>query len=212
MSWARLAVNSSLLILLICLTGCAVGNQYRYQSEDVGLPLDVRNLRVAIGVGVKDSRSYVVNGKKPDTFVGLQRGSFGNPFNVTTASKHPFASDVAEVLVDMIGRYGYDVELKSHLLDLETFRRELKSKELSRAVFLNIKEWKTDIYATVTLQYDLELLVFDAEGSVMARSALSGDEGIGGYTLNGNGERASQALGIKLSYLFNNPEVKAALN
>ena len=195
------------------LFGCAVGNQYMYKAEDVGLPLNTRDEAISVGVGVKDDRFYVLNGNKPPTFVGLQRGGFGNPFNVTTASNRPFAADVADILVNMLGRYGYKADVKRDDATLEAFTMEIEGKDLSKAVFLEIREWKTDIYASVTLHYDLELLVLDGEGTALARSVQSGKEPIGGSTINpsANGVKASQALATKLSYLFNNPEIQAAL-
>lgn len=207
----RLLGNWFLLVLPVFLIGCAVGNQYRYQTENIGLPLESREDSLEIGVGVKDARSYILSGKKPATFVGLQRGGFGNPFSVTTASNLPFAMDVSEILVHMLRRYGYETTMSSSSKDVNAFTQDYKARNLSRAVFLNISEWKTDIYSSVTLHFGLELLILDGDGTVLARSEQNGVEVIGGYTLSGNDEKASKALATKLSYLFVDPKIQSAL-
>jgi hypothetical protein len=211
MSLAGFCGRFFLSVVTVSLLGCAVGNQYRYQAANVGLPLEKHHEGVTIGLGVKDSRIYVLNGNKSENFVGLQRGGFGNPFNVTTASNLPFAEDVTGILVGMLEPYGYKVEFESSSADLNAFTRAFKARDLSRAVYLNIREWKTDIYTSITLHYDLELIILDGEGTVLARSNQSGSESIGGYTMSGNDVKASNALATKLSYLFINPEVQAAL-
>ena len=67
----------------VALAGCAVGNTYDYQAADIGLPVVGKG---KVGVAVVDRRPYVLSGDKEADFVGLQRGGFGNPFNVTTRS------------------------------------------------------------------------------------------------------------------------------
>ena len=81
-------------LLIMAVTGCAIGNQYDYRTANVSLPLTGDGV---LGVGVLDNRSYVLSGEKEPNFVGLQRGGFANPFNVTTASGKPLTDDMSDV-------------------------------------------------------------------------------------------------------------------
>ena len=199
------------LLAPLFLFGCAAGNQYMYKTESVGLPLDPREEAISIAVGVKDNRPYVLNGDKPPTFVGLQRGGFGNPFNVTTASGKPFAEDVTDVLADMLRRSGYLAKWESTVEFLPEFTEGVAREKLPMGVYVQINEWKTDVYASVQLHYDLELFIVDGEGSITGTATQAGSEPIGGWTMSGNDQRASQSLATKLSYLFVDPEIQAAM-
>ncbi len=80
------------VLLASMLGGCAVGNTYEYRLPR--LPLSVQG-NSAIGLAVTDQRPYILDGDKDPNFVGLQRGGYGNPFDVTTASGRPMAEDMA---------------------------------------------------------------------------------------------------------------------
>jgi hypothetical protein len=89
------AIGSKLwmLFVLLGLSGCAVGNQHQYAGVAPDLTLKATH---SVAVVVVDRRPYVVSGDKDPDFVGLQRGGFGNPFDVTTASGKALASDIAD--------------------------------------------------------------------------------------------------------------------
>ena len=89
---------SRLLVIaaaFVALGGCAIGNKYDYEVASIELPVVGTN---EIGVAVVDRRPYVVSGDKQPDFVGLQRGGFGNPFDVTTKSGNPMAADMQVAL------------------------------------------------------------------------------------------------------------------
>lgn len=199
-------------LMLLVFGGCAIGNQYQYKAEDVGLPISNRGEPILLGVGAEDKRPYVVSGDKPDTFVGLQRGGFGNPFNVTNASGQPFAVDAAKVLSGLLQRSGYVAEVSGAYASLESFTAAMRAQGLDRGVYLDIREWKTDVMMKVTLHYDLLLKVVDSDGQVIAESNQSGTEVSSGAGFEkANSESASLSLSTKLSYLFLEPAVQEAL-
>lgn len=194
------------------LSGCAVGNQYGYTAADVGLPLVADNEATPIAVGAQESRPYVLSGSKAPTFVGLQRGGFGNPFDVTTASGRGFGEDAADVLGTLLQRAGYPVATSDLYANRETFLAELKERGVEKGLYLDIREWKTDIYISITLHWDLTLTVLNANGEVLAESTDYGQEAIGaGRFEKDNAIAASLALSTKLAGLFNDPAVKAAM-
>jgi hypothetical protein len=103
-------------------------------------------------------------------FVGLQRGGFGNPFDVTTASGKPLAEDVALSLERSLEARGYVIEVIS----------DLSQATARRVIVLRMVEWKTDIYAQITLHFDLVIQVRNEAGEVVAEKEVKGEEPIGG--------------------------------
>jgi hypothetical protein len=91
-------------------SGCAVGVKHDYSLGDLDIEVD-KNARVAIAV--HDRRSYVRLGDKAPDFVGLSRGGFGNPFDVTTVSGGPLADDIAAAIATSIRAKGATVAIVS---------------------------------------------------------------------------------------------------
>ena len=88
----------ALILAVLFIGGCAVGNKYSYKTSDIDLPIRTEGGE-ALVLQVKDLRPYVLNGDKEANFVGLQRGGFGNPFDVTTESGEPM-TDVMAVAIE----------------------------------------------------------------------------------------------------------------
>jgi len=204
-----LKLFSSLAIVLF-VTGCAVGNQYDYQSAQVSLPL-VGNGDV--GLGVIDNRSYVLNGDKAPNFIGLQRGGFNNPFDVTTASGKPLTEDMLDALTDALTNSGFGVKKlnissSSPVVVASVVMKEGQEKNIT----LTVTDWKTDVFMKMTLHFDLLLQVFTKEGSVIASNQLRGKELIGGGAFESQNSRAAaSAFETKIGRLFNSPNIIAAL-
>ena len=169
-----------------------------------------------MGLLVADKRPYVLSGNKEPSFVGLQRGGFGNPFDVTTVSGSPLSKDMAEAIASGLARSGYKVEViqqsSSDAADIVV--SVAKRGGLSRVVAVIVREWKTDIYLGMTLHYDLELIVYGADGAVLGRNRMAAVEEVGGAAISPekNAHTAQQALSQKMSYLFYHPDIKKALD
>jgi hypothetical protein len=58
----------------------------------------------SFAVGVQDRRPYVISGNKDEHFVGLSRGGYGNPFDVTTASGKALADEFAGAIANGLRR------------------------------------------------------------------------------------------------------------
>ena len=86
----------NILILFFCvfLISCAAGNKYNYRAELTSLPLTTTAEKTLL-LSLAERRPYVLSGDKTPNFVGLQRGGFGNPFDVTTASGKSLMDDMA---------------------------------------------------------------------------------------------------------------------
>ena len=164
-------------------------------------------------LSVLDRRPYILDGDKDPDFVGLQRGGFGNPFKVTTESGRPLAEDMTESLRRGLSAGGFAVTVLTLAGDApDAVRAAAASAGVYRVVLLNVNNWKTDVYMDISLHYDLLLRVFDRSGAVISESKLSGIEEIAGAGFEGkNSASAAQAFERKIGYLFNVPDIKAAL-
>jgi hypothetical protein len=62
------------------------------------------------GAQIKNNqREHDLSGNKPATFVGLQRGTYGIPFNVNTTSEAPFADDLETAVSTVLTQRGFTV-------------------------------------------------------------------------------------------------------
>lgn len=83
----------------VFLGGCAIGNTHRYDLGDASFDLESKN---TVAISVVDLRPYILSGDKLPNFVGLLRGGFGNPFDVTTDSDRPLAEDMTISIVESL--------------------------------------------------------------------------------------------------------------
>lgn len=191
---ARVGVLSVLSILLLALGGCAIGNRYDYSSAISGLPVSGSG---KLAVDVVDARPYVLSGDKKPDFVGLQRGGFGNPFDVRTGSGRPLAAEMRDAIAKALERQGFTV-----VAGTEAAPRKLE---------LRVFEWKTDVMLSMKTKYDLQLSVFDANGVLLAQSKTKGEDvGSGGFE-SGNATNAARTFELRFTELLRDEAVRNAL-
>ena len=197
--------------LLSC--GCTVGNKIQYSS---GTP-DIGGAGThAVAVATHDQRPYVVSADKPVTFVGLQRGGFGNPFNVTTGSGAPLADDFSKAIQAALDAKGFAAKVV-RVVPAEspaTVASRLNAEGAAREVWLTLREWKSDTYNNTALIYDVSLRILDGSGAPLAEETFSGREDLGGSMLNppAHAKKAvPDAFRRKLEEWFSNPAVVRAL-
>lgn len=196
---------------LLILGGCAVGNSYNYRESDIAIPVSGNS---AIGLAVVDSRPYVLDGDKPPSFIGLQRGGFGNPFNVTTESGRPLAEEVQAAIANGLRKRGYEVsELSPASSSSAKVSGAIKSMGLSRNILLTLLEWKTDAMARFALNYDLNLEVLGPDGQQLGTASSRGDKEILGSAgmEKANSNLAQKALEEKIASLFRDSSIQAAM-
>lgn len=201
------------MALLWIITGCAVGNKYAYHQVTPELKANTGH---SVAVAAQDQRSYVQNGEKQPDFVGLQRGGFGNPFNVSTASGKPLAEDMAAAIVRSLKDKGVKtVSVQVNPTDdMNAVITALNNANAQRLILLSLKHWKSDTYNNVGLAYDLVLQVFDAKGNQLAQKQVSGDDNLGGSAWNppAHARKAlPKAYKEKLEQLLNDPAISSAL-
>ncbi len=203
-----------LLIVLAALaaTGCAVGNKHNYTMAP---ELGAQGAR-PVAVATQDARAYVVNRQKTPDFVGVQRGGFGNPFDVTTESGRPLADDFSGAVASALSRRGFNATAISVAPSTAPPDvRALAAKSgAERLALLSLHEWKSDTYQNTALHYEVTLRVFDAAGTELAQARVAGNDNLGGSAWNPP-EHAKGAVPAafrkKLEELFGNEAVVRSL-
>ena len=197
-------------LALIVLAGCAVGNNYDYTTASIGLPLVGSG---DVGVAVVDKRSYVLDGDKEPNFIGLQRGGFGNPFDVRTMSGNSLTDDLQVALRNALEDSGYNVtSLSVSAPDYASISAAIADGGVAKNVVLTVNDWKTDVHMEVTLFYDLVLRVISNSGEIVATNEAEGQDILGGAGMpSHNARTAATAFETKVGRLFNNPDIIAAL-
>ena len=202
------------LLILACmlLVGCAAGNRYNYREGIASLPLKASSYSVLV-LTVEDLRPYVLNGDKKPDFVGLQRGGFGNPFEVTTASGKPLTDDMAVLIASSLEKSGYKVVISEGKPEMSRVRQLAQENNTDRIVWLKVRDWKSDIYMSIGLKFDLHLAVYDASGKLLGENTLSGNEAVGGGKIGAekNSQFMTQELSKRIGYLFNGKSIRDAL-
>jgi ABC-type transport system substrate-binding protein len=204
--------RSGIIFLSLFLVGCAVGNTYDYGRADVDLAVRGHS---ELGVAVIDQRPYILSGDKDANFVGLQRGGFGNPFDVRTQSGRPLAVEMAEAMESELRENGFKVfDLQISDSGSSVIATAVRQAAKPRNVILIVHEWKTDAMMSFGLSYDLALQVLDESATLLAEAETSGiKEKLGGAGFeSANSVSAANAFSSKIGQLFNDPDVMSALN
>lgn len=203
----------SILILVTLLAGCAVGNKIDYRAQSVSLSTGSGK---SIALGVHDQRPYVLSGDKTPQFVGIQRGGWGNPFDVETESGGTLAQDFATSISSALNRSGAIVEAKAfpHSDAAHVVAKKLLALTADRYLLVTYREWKTDSLMNTALIYDITAKVLNGDGTVAAQNHLAGRDKISG-NVTGDQTRASASVPLavsrKLQLLLSNKEIVEAL-
>jgi hypothetical protein len=177
------------------------------------LPVGMQTVAVTgtVAVGVHDMRPYIVNKNKDESVAGLQRGGFGNPFDLKTANGAPLAIEMRDSLMKALKARGASpVPVVIAVADspLEA-RVKLLDHKARRSVLVTLREWKTDTQMRTDFVYDTTVSVFDERGSEVASHTQKGLDALG-FSQAG-GETITKATAAKLDALFADPLIAAAL-
>lgn len=204
----------TLFVLLVLLAGCAAGNRYAY--DHIAADTNLRGSGT-VAVGTHDQRPYVLDGDKEPQFVGLQRGGYGNTFDVRTGGGKPLADDMTSSIVRTLGQSGFNTSpvLISHTASAQDARSQLLAAGARRSVLLTVQDWKSDVMMRIGLDYDLTLVVFGKDGDVLAETRVRGKkEVLGAAPLlpSDASPIVASAFKSKLEHLFADPAISRALN
>jgi hypothetical protein len=211
MLWTSSSV--ALLAMLFCSWGCAAGNKYAYDGVVADLSYSGNTV---VTVASYDRRSAVRKHEKPADYVGTQRGGFGNPFDVKTASGRPLAVDMTTSMVSSLVRHGFRARgVATESSDSTTvLASRFAVFPSDRRLLLTIVEWYSDTLANIGLYYDLDLRVLDATGKILAKHRIQASEDIDGSFLDAPAaakKAVPNAFKAKLEELLNDPGIRDAL-
>ena len=180
-----------------------------YSELPVGLQSVASSGTVA--VGVHDTRPYIITKNKEESFVGLQRGGYGNPFDLKTPNGVPLAIEMRDSLIKALKARGIStVPVTIPVADLPTeARAKFRDAGARRSVLVTLREWKTDTLMRTEFLYDTTVSVLDERGNDLAVNALKGTDQLG-FSQAG-GETITQATAAKLDKLFADPLIVNAL-
>jgi hypothetical protein len=204
------------LILLIgsLLGGCAIGN--KYTIADVPAHFEATG-KYSVVVASLDKRQFIVDKTSPDTYVGMVRGGYGNPFNATTISGLPFSDDVGQAICNALTRKGFKatlVPVKFDLTEEKVIERLLSNKE-DRALLVLIQKWESDSFVNLNVGYDLILKVIAKDGTILATAQAKDDVNVPGSIWIGSVEMSKTEVPNifrkSIESLLNNPDVVKVL-
>jgi hypothetical protein len=202
-----------ILVAPLLLAACAVGNKHAYHDVVASVPASGTG---QIGVATHDQRLYVVSGAKKPQFVGLSRGGWGNPFDITTEDGRTLAEAMTQAIAKSLSQKGFQaVPVAVTASETAAAIREKLAAQGGRAVLLTLREWKSDTYTNTGLAYDVTLAVLDRSGQTVGESRLSGNDNLGGDFINppAHAKKAvREAFKTKLEQLLADPAVVAALS
>jgi hypothetical protein len=190
------------------------GTTYDYSqvSPDVVLQGNLGTVAFA----VFDNRPFVATGEQSPATVGAVQPEKGRQVVIATASGAPFAQDVSLAVQRLLDKNGIPSKplVAAQSTSLKAAENLLLLEPADRHTLLVIHQWGTDTFLQTTLVYDLELLVTDRAGALLASRRINGSESLGRSTddpLSVPQNRAAPALRAKLQQLFGAPDVAAVL-
>jgi len=207
-----------LLLAVALLSGCAVGNKINYTNAQLSVKYPTKN---RIALGVQDRRAYVVAKKKDGNFVGVYRGGFGNPFDVTTKSTNNLSDDIEHIIARTMNQDdGHVVPFVIGVITSnEELRQTIKNSNATKTLVVVINEWKSDstnsfFHRVTNFDFDLVAVVYGAKTEQLAMKVVKGTEQIAGGAMGGFSyveDAAPNVLRAKLEELLSG-EVSTALN
>jgi len=204
-----------LAVSCLLLSGCSE----RYSHKYHGLNLDLKREGSAkIAVATHDQRPYIVSGNAKPDLAGIVRGQMYQPFDVTTASRNPFAEDITDTITRSLRTKGFNSigVVINHSDNDETVKASLKRQNASRSIVTTLYEWKSDIYMHrgTSLWRDIRIQVLDAAGDVIGEKRISDESTLSPKDWNAwekSKKTVPAALGATLETLLNSEEISSAL-
>lgn len=173
----------SLLLLAAAATGCAMGNTHTFDYRPPS--------REALGAdqpvvlfAVDDRRKEIVEEGEPASWVGEQRGGYGNPFNVKTTSGRPFAEEVVETVRRDLEALGFRVVLSDRTADAVDIATALAEAGAHRGLAIEMRNFNSNTYSNIDVEWEFEATVLGAAGEPINSHRIEGRRTLEGSLLN----------------------------
>ncbi len=190
-----------------------MGNTHHYRNTVLNFKAGGNK---SLGIATHDERVYVLSGEKEPDFVGLSRGGYGNPWDITTSSGKPLAEDVTAAIEQSLKKKGFaPVPVIVAAGDKQdTVLKKLTETKADRLLLIQMAEWKSDTYVSTGLFYDVIATVYDAQGKALAEKSIKGYDKLGGsfWDPPSHAKKAvPDAFARKFEELLNSTEIQDAL-
>lgn len=207
----RVIFGLILTTILLCASGCAVGNTYNFENAEVAVPPRGQG---PIGVAVHDRRPQITGEGVPPNAVGVQRAGFGNPWRVTTASGDPLAAAMSRSIARALADAGYSPSVVPVGWDQKPEQVIASAAAKGKSIVVTVGAFWSDTYNNVTLTYDITIRVIDSSGAVLSEVSEKRDAELGGsfWDPPKHAKKAVPAeYGRILGTLLARPEIQRAL-
>lgn len=194
-------------------SGCAIGNRHNYRDVIASLPTSTgQNLAVE----THDRRPYILSNDKEPNFVGLQRGGYGNPFNVLNQHKEFLSTSISTAVCNSLSAAGAQCRIVE---TVPTERPEQVVQKITQTndsvgLLFTLNEWKADTMMNTALHYDVTITVLSPNGNKIAARTIKGVDDLRGSFWNAPAyakKSVPQAFRDKLELLFTNEDIRGAL-
>jgi hypothetical protein len=169
------------IVLLTLLTGCVAGNTHTFNYVPTERS-EIGQGRVVLLYAVDDQRPYILSNDEPPSFVGEQRNGYGMPFNVNTAGNRPFAQVVQETVQRDLEASGFRVTPSTEKGG--DVAATLRTANAARGLMIVMREFKSDTFNNINVDYDFEAIVYGADGKELARNKVAGEDVLEGSIMN----------------------------
>lgn len=165
-----------------------------------------------IAVAGIDEREYLRRGEITPDYLGMTRGTYGNPFLVKTASKQPLALEVAQILASSFGSKSAGPAIWVPNSDMAFSR--LKNSSASRISLIRILTWESDTLIRTSLDYSLSLEIYDRSGQLLASASETKSQTLGGnaaFPVMHARQSVLRELSLILDRLVNENQIQSAI-
>lgn len=210
---SSLAGVFALTLTMLLSSGCAIGNKHNYRDVIATVPsASGQNVTVA----THDIRPYVRSNNKSPSFVGLQRGGYGNPFDVENENSESLSTSFsAAACASLIASGGQCSSIATQPSEsTSTIKTRVSQSGAPTAILFTLHEWKSDTMLNTALHYDVAMEVLSSSGATLLTKRISGVDDLRGSFWNAPryARRAvPMAFKRKLEQLLVDPEVVASL-
>lgn len=198
-----------LLATTLALTGCAAWNKFDLRKTKVRAPSGAPSVAVAC----VDERTTLRQGEIGPELIGVTRSGFGIPYRVKTATRHPVAKEIAEVVARGFGNSRKLAPPMSYA-NRNSAMTALRGTGTDRQILILIDRYYSDTLIRTEFDYSLKMEVYSSQGHLLASASRTKIANLGGnFFLPALHARKSviKTTGNVLNELLSTPEIRSAL-
>ena len=186
MTKLRSCVGLGAALITLLLSGCAVGNVYDFRYVPPDGPTPELPPKVVVFFEVEDLRKDILEGDEPKSWVGEQRGGYGNPFTVKTSDGSAFADVVQTAIrrdLEALGLKVEEVDSKA-LATAGAVAEKIRGREGDLGLQVKMLVYNSNTYVNIDMEWDFQLVVFDSAGKILYDEHIAGRKTLDGSYWN----------------------------